>query len=130
MEEFGVFTDFRQSVEFDVDAELRAVAAEIEAAGRVHKLGESATRLVRLFDAFEPHGSTEWQELALCAQTDPEAFFPERGGSVREAKNVCQQCEVRDECLQFALENDEQFGVWGGKSEHQRRKMKLKRRTV
>ena len=130
MEEFGVFTDFRQNVEFDVDAELRAVTAEIEAAGRVHKLGESATQLVQLFDTFEPHGSTEWQEFALCAQTDPEAFFPERGGSTREAKKVCQQCEVKDECLRFALENDERFGVWGGKSEHQRRKMNLKRRTV
>ena len=38
-----------------------------------------------------------WQERALCAQTDPEAFFPEKGGSTREAKKVCQTCEVRIE---------------------------------
>src|SRR5699024_7354047 len=38
-----------------------------------------------------------WQERALCAQTDPEAFFPEKGGSTREAKKVCVSCEVRAE---------------------------------
>ncbi len=68
-----------------------------------------------------------WQELALCAQTDPEAFFPEKGGSTREAKRVCQSCEVRQECLEYALGNDERFGIWGGLSERERRR--LKRRT-
>ena len=65
-----------------------------------------------------------WQERALCAQTDPEAFFPEKGGSTREAKKVCQTCEVRTECLEYALENDERFGIWGGLSERERRKLK------
>jgi WhiB family transcriptional regulator, redox-sensing transcriptional regulator len=65
-----------------------------------------------------------WQERALCAQTDPEAFFPEKGGSTREAKKVCQTCEVRDECLEAALMNDERFGIWGGLSERERRKLK------
>lgn len=69
-----------------------------------------------------------WQERALCAQTDPEAFFPEKGGSTREAKKVCSGCEVRVECLEYALENDERFGIWGGLSERERRK--LKRRAV
>ncbi|WP_418276162.1 WhiB family transcriptional regulator [Isoptericola jiangsuensis] len=69
-----------------------------------------------------------WQERALCAQTDPEAFFPEKGGSTREAKKVCTSCEVRAECLDYALENDERFGIWGGLSERERRK--LKRRAV
>ncbi|MFV2145773.1 WhiB family transcriptional regulator [Isoptericola sp. G70] len=69
-----------------------------------------------------------WQERALCAQTDPEAFFPEKGGSTREAKKVCASCEVRSECLDYALENDERFGIWGGLSERERRK--LKRRAV
>ena len=71
---------------------------------------------------------TSWQERALCAQTDPEAFFPEKGGSTREAKKVCVSCEVRAECLEYALENDERFGIWGGMSERERRK--LKRRVV
>ena len=50
---------------------------------------------------YEPSGTKEgalsWQERALCAQTDPEAFFPEKGGSTREAKKVCLSCEVRGE---------------------------------
>ena len=57
----------------------------------------------------------EWQERALCSQTDPEAFFPEKGGSTREVKN---------ECLEYALGHDERFGIWGGLSERERRKLK------
>src|SRR5699024_4812944 len=80
-----------------------------------------------------PDGLTEptelsWQERSLCAQTDPEAFFPEKGGSTREAKKVCTGCEVRQECLEYALEHDERFGIWGGLSERERRK--LKKRAV
>jgi WhiB family redox-sensing transcriptional regulator len=65
-----------------------------------------------------------WQDRALCAQTDPEAFFPEKGGSTREAKRVCMSCEVRAECLEYALANDERFGIWGGLSERERRRVK------
>jgi WhiB family transcriptional regulator, redox-sensing transcriptional regulator len=65
-----------------------------------------------------------WQEKALCAQTDPEAFFPEKGGSTREAKRICQGCEVRDACLDYALAHDERFGIWGGLSERERRRLK------
>lgn len=67
-----------------------------------------------------------WQERALCAQTDPEAFFPEKGGSTREAKRVCLSCEVRVECLEYALSQDERFGIWGGLSERERRRLKRK----
>ncbi|MSS83846.1 WhiB family transcriptional regulator [Actinomycetaceae bacterium WB03_NA08] len=69
-------------------------------------------------------GPLAWQQLALCAQTDPEAFFPEKGGSSREAKSVCSQCEVRAECLEYALANDERFGIWGGLSERERRRLR------
>lgn len=55
-----------------------------------------------------------WKDHALCAQTDPEAFFPEKGGSTREAKRVCAQCPVRARCLEAALANQEPHGVWGG----------------
>ena len=61
--------------------------------------------LDELFGAVEQ----EWQDQALCAQTDPEAFFPEKGGSTREAKRICQACAVRDECLEYALEHDERI---------------------
>jgi WhiB family redox-sensing transcriptional regulator len=73
-------------------------------------------------------GALGWQARALCAQTDPEAFFPEKGGSTREAKKVCQSCHVRSECLDYALANDERFGIWGGMSERERRR--LKKRAV
>jgi WhiB family redox-sensing transcriptional regulator len=65
-----------------------------------------------------------WQERALCAQTDPEAFFPEKGGSTREAKKICEVCPVREQCLTYALEHDERFGIWGGLSERERRRLK------
>jgi WhiB family transcriptional regulator, redox-sensing transcriptional regulator len=65
-----------------------------------------------------------WQSESLCAQTDPEAFFPEKGGSTRDAKKICGSCEVRSECLEYALQNDERFGIWGGLSERERRKLR------
>jgi WhiB family redox-sensing transcriptional regulator len=86
-------------------------------------------QLAGLEDLLEPgEGELLWQERALCAQTDPEAFFPEKGGSTREAKKVCLTCDVRSECLEYALANDERFGIWGGLSERERRK--LKKRAV
>ena len=73
--------------------------------------------------------STElsWQERSLCAQTDPEAFFPEKGGSTRDAKRVCEACVVKDQCLEYAMENDERFGIWGGLSERERRRLRRAR---
>jgi len=65
-----------------------------------------------------------WQSDSLCAQTDPEAFFPEKGGSTRDAKKICSSCEVRTQCLEYALQNDERFGIWGGLSERERRKLR------
>jgi WhiB family redox-sensing transcriptional regulator len=72
----------------------------------------------------EPVEEPDWQERALCAQTDPEAFFPEKGGSTREAKRICSGCEVRAECLEYALAHDERFGIWGGLSERERRRLR------
>jgi WhiB family redox-sensing transcriptional regulator len=71
-----------------------------------------------------------WRLDALCAETDPEAFFPEKGGSTREAKRVCVGCDVRAECLEFALKSDERFGIWGGLSERERRRLRLIRREA
>lgn len=65
-----------------------------------------------------------WQERGTCKEVDPEIFFPEKGGSTREAKAVCQRCPVRDACLEEALASDERFGIWGGFSERERRRMK------
>ncbi|WP_230854385.1 WhiB family transcriptional regulator [Arthrobacter terrae] len=77
---------------------------------------------------FSDDGELGWQTDALCAQTDPEAFFPEKGGSTRDAKKVCGSCNVRAQCLEYALANDERFGIWGGLSERERRR--LRKRAV
>jgi WhiB family redox-sensing transcriptional regulator len=58
---------------------------------------------------------------------DPELFFPERGSSTREAKEVCRGCVVRIECLEFAIANSEKFGIWGGMSERERRRVRRAR---
>jgi WhiB family redox-sensing transcriptional regulator len=65
----------------------------------------------------------EWVTRAVCAQVDPDLWFPEKGGATREAKKVCMSCPVRDECLEYALANEERFGIWGGKSERERRRL-------
>jgi WhiB family redox-sensing transcriptional regulator len=97
--------------------------------GRVMEWGERpADELGALAGFLDETDEQEWQERALCAQTDPEAFFPEKGGSTREAKRICLGCEVRSECLEYALAHDERFGIWGGLSERERRK--LKKRAV
>lgn len=79
---------------------------------------------VRKSTPVEEEESLAWQGDSLCAQTDPEAFFPEKGGSTREAKKICTSCEVRAQCLEYALQNDERFGIWGGLSERERRKLR------
>lgn len=71
-----------------------------------------------------------WRDQALCAQADPEAFFPEKGGSTRDAKRICLGCEVRQECLEYALAHDERFGIWGGLSERERRRLRYYRRLA
>lgn len=68
-----------------------------------------------------------WMSQGLCAQTDPEAFYPEKGGSTKEAKAVCRRCPVTTECLEYALNTVDRFGIWGGLSERERRKL-LRRR--
>lgn len=65
-----------------------------------------------------------WATEAKCLNADPDVFFPEKGGSTREAKRICAECTVRVECLEYALEHDERFGIWGGMSERERRKLK------
>lgn len=68
-----------------------------------------------------------WQLAANCLGVDPDLFFPERGASTKEAKAVCQGCEVRADCLEYALANGEKFGIWGGLSERERRRIRRQR---
>ena len=84
----------------------------------------AATEALAALAADEPR---DWRDLAACAETDPEIFFPEKGGSTKDAKKVCLRCEVRAECLEYALEHDERFGIFGGKSEPERRALRRDR---
>ena len=76
-----------------------------------------------MYDSFDTEDRT-WQDDANCLGVDPDLFFPERGASTREAKEVCRGCVVREECLEYALANGEKFGIWGGLSERERRRIR------
>jgi hypothetical protein len=67
---------------------------------------------------------------ALCAQIDPELFFPDKGGSNREAKEICRACTIVPECLLESLENDFTDGIWGGLSARERQVMKRNKLQV
>ena len=75
----------------------------------------------------EAHGrgrpDLSWLDQAACLEVGPEFHFPEKGGSTREAKLICRGCEVREQCLEYALEHSE-AGVWGGLSERERRALR------
>jgi WhiB family redox-sensing transcriptional regulator len=70
-----------------------------------------------------------WVRDALCAQTDPEEFFPEKGGRSRVAIAICVECPVRRACLDYGLSHNE-YGVWGGTSETERRQIRAQRRNA
>lgn len=76
--------------------------------------------------------SHDWRDDALCRDTDPDLFFPvgTTGPAISQiaaAKNVCQQCAAREECLDFALVTNQDSGVWGGTSEEERRTIRRRR---
>ncbi len=77
-----------------------------------------------VLEALAGDQTSDWRDYALCAQTDPEIFFPEKGGSNRAAKQVCASCFVRVQCLEWALETQQQHGVLGGLSDRERRRMR------
>lgn len=65
-----------------------------------------------------------WQDSANCATTDPELFVLDSGGSTIAAKKICGACDVREQCLQFAIDKHIYIGIWGGLSPVQRRAMR------
>lgn len=85
--------------------------------------------LIETLRALTGNDSRDWQAYGNCNGVDPNLMFPERGASAREAKAVCNGCVVRAECLEFALVNGEKYGIWGGKSERERRRMRRDRAT-
>lgn len=75
---------------------------------------------------FAPLG--DWVEQALCAEVDGDLWYPDANNGLngREAKAICGECEVRTECLEYAMRNGEQDGIWGGLSPQQRVRLRQK----
>lgn len=67
-----------------------------------------------------------WAKDGACAGEDPELFFPLKNDPGDTARQVCARCGVREECLAYALDADEKFGIWGGLDENQRRALRRK----
>jgi len=66
----------------------------------------------------------DWRAEAACRGMDTALFFTERGEGHDDTKALCRNCPVKAECLRFALDNGEKFGVWGGLSERERRRLR------
>lgn len=90
----------------------------------------TAESILDLFGARRP----AWQADARCAEYSTDQFFPAEEGStlrhVAKAKAICAGCSVKKECLEYALENGEHFGVWGGTSERDRRALRRDRQGL
>lgn len=80
-----------------------------------------------VLDAFHDITLNTWKLRGACRGYDQDAWFPERGASTRAAKSICRQCDVQEECLEYAVNMGEKFGIWGGLSERERRAIRKKR---
>lgn len=88
------------------------------------ELGAPIAGQTHTVEEYEHPWPGDWVLDALCAQTDPEAFFPEgKGGSTNAAKQLCARCPVRALCLQYALDTHIMHGVWGGVSPRDRARL-------
>lgn len=70
-----------------------------------------------------PAAPGKWVNSALCAEIDPELWFPEQGGLSAPARRMCHRCPVVQDCLDYALETAQQWGVWGGATASERKRM-------
>ena len=74
--------------------------------------------------------NTDWMARGKCKEVAPDTFFPSDGMGVLVAQRICAECPVAESCLEYALEHRIEQGVWGGKSERQRRLILRKRRAI
>jgi len=103
-----------------------------DAARIARRFGVSERSVFRWLRADPPpvaEAAPAWMDDALCRETGSDLFYTtHRGRHLGEAFRVCQLCDVRAECLDWAISHNEQFGVWGGKSPLQRQEIKRQRR--
>lgn len=102
---------------------MTARGHSLHGVGRPEALGDVVTSMLR---------TIPFMDYGACGEpdVDPEVFYPDKGGSVDAAKAVCETCPVREQCLEYALRNRERFGVWGGASVTDRRKMLKERKET
>jgi WhiB family redox-sensing transcriptional regulator len=95
-----------------------------------YTLMNATAELEDIISMFYSRQDRAWQKYANCTGVDPDLFFPERGASTKEAKSVCRACMVREECLEYAIAHAEKFGIWGGLSERERRRVRRSRQLA
>lgn len=86
-----------------------------------HEIGRTGVAMLLAGD------DKDWVQRANCSPLNAELFFPQKGGSTKEAKRICEECPVKLECLEDALENEEGHGVWGGMTANERKTLRSKR---
>ena len=86
-----------------------------------HEIGRTGVAMLLTGD------DKDWVQRANCSPLNAELFFPQKGGSTKEAKRICEECPVKLECLEDALENEEGHGVWGGMTANERKTLRSKR---
>ncbi len=119
----GILDDLTILGELDSHAANTEIKSRPDGIARSVKITKGITAALRL----NPESSQSWQDQANCLGVDPDLFFPKRGASTKEAKEVCGQCDVRLVCLEYALVNGEKVGIWGGLSERERRRIRGQR---
>lgn len=87
--------------------------------------------LLQLLDPTAIPTSTDWQDIGACRDSDPSLFFPigttgPAVAMIESAVAICDTCDVRDTCLEYALESNQESGVWGGYAEEDRRRLRKK----
>ncbi len=98
----------------------------------IDKFDLSASQDVLTALALAAADPNQWQHLGRCRETDPDMFYPEGSGGggplhSKDAKRICKACPVMMQCRQWALDTDEEYGIWGGLSEAERKKIRRER---
>ena len=95
---------------------------------KAKKIGATITKQPKNFDTNDLELLQELKSRSHCKGGNLEIFYPERGASTKPAEEICGCCKLKDQCGEFAIVNNEKFGIWGGLSERQRRIIRKQRR--
>lgn len=109
-------------------AAARAYKRKTRGSTRMRVMDDDAVQRIGgasfLLDLEAERAAAKWMERGACRDMDPETFFPSRGEVVDITIAICRRCPVREQCLAYAIDNRIHHGIWGGRSERERRRMK------